>query len=260
MSIGKSCEILEATEQSLKTRSFLFNFEARVEPGQFLMVRVPGGEEIPISVSASGGKRVELTVHAVGETTKTLNKMRPGEFVGLRGPYGKGFVIKGKKIAIVAGGCGAAPLVFLAERAAGRGVAVESFIGAKTEKELLFRDRFATVGKLHCATDDGSCGHTGFVTEALVEALKHEKVDCVYTCGPEVLMKNVMDFCVEKKLDMQASLERYMKCGVGLCGSCLIDGLRVCADGPVFDISILKKFREFGSYKRDPCGSQVPLK
>jgi dihydroorotate dehydrogenase electron transfer subunit len=109
------------------------------------------------------------------------------------------------------------------------------------------------------STDDGSFGIKGFTTDVLMDLLKKEKFDCVYTCGPEVMMKKVFDICDDKGIKCQASLERYMKCGFGLCGTCCIDDKLICKDGPVFDSNQLRKLSEFGVFNRDKSGSKVYL-
>jgi dihydroorotate dehydrogenase electron transfer subunit len=108
-------------------------------------------------------------------------------------------------------------------------------------------------------TDDGSLGIRGFTTDALKGLLKEESFDCVYTCGPEMMMKKVFGLCKEFGVECQASLERYMKCGIGVCGQCCIDGLRVCKDGPVFSSEQLRKLDEFGVFERNKSGCKVYL-
>jgi len=106
------------------------------------------------------------------------------------------------------------------------------------------------------ATDDGSRGHHGFVTDLLDDALQ---CDVVYTCGPEPMMKKVLDWSLQHDMAMQASLERYMKCGIGICDACAIDGHHVCRDGPVFSRGTLAAMEDFGRRKRAPSGRRVPL-
>ena len=165
--------------------------------------------------------------------------------------------MKGEEICVVSGGCGAAPVIFLAEEAKKKGLGVTAIVGARNKESLLFLDRFKKCGEVLVATDDGSEGHKGFVTEVLEKEIK--KFDQVYTCGPEIMMKGVLDICEKNKVPMQASLERYMKCGIGVCGSCMVDGLRVCADGPVFDGKVISGLKDFGKIKREPSGKSCYL-
>ncbi|MCX9015285.1 MAG: dihydroorotate dehydrogenase electron transfer subunit, partial [Candidatus Methanoperedens sp.] len=105
------------------------------------------------------------------------------------------------------------------------------------------------------ATDDGSAGMKGYVT-GLLDDVDAGKFDMIYCCGPEPMMKKVLDRVPPEKA--QFSLHRYFKCGIGVCGACCIDGLRVCKDGPVFRGDVLKE-TEFGKFKRDGCGCKVKV-
>jgi dihydroorotate dehydrogenase electron transfer subunit len=131
-------------------------------------------------------------------------------------------------------------------------------LGARTAALLLFRAQAeAQANALWITTDDGSAGHRGTVTDVLDKAV----ADCtaVYTCGPEVMMKKVVDWCTHRNLPVQASLERYMKCGIGICDACAIDGRNICQDGPVFSGAMLADSEDFGHWKRAPSGKKVPL-
>ena len=132
-------------------------------------------------------------------------------------------------------------------------------LGARTKELLLFSDELEEISSLHISTDDGSFGFKGFASDLAREIMEKEEFDIVYTCGPEIMMKKVLDLSMEKNVQMQASLERYMKCVVGLCDSCAIDGYHVCKDGPVFDSSILAKIKDFGKWKRNEAGKRVEI-
>ena len=109
-------------------------------------------------------------------------------------------------------------------------------------------------------TDDGSFGKKGFATDALREVLSaHPEIRVVYTCGPELMMKKVVDLCNERKIDCEASVERYMKCGFGICGNCLINDRIICTEGPVFSGLRLAEMSEFGQSARLKTGRKVPL-
>jgi dihydroorotate dehydrogenase electron transfer subunit len=165
---------------------------------------------------------------------------------------------------LVAGGYGAAPLAFLAEELVRKKSRVTLVIGAQTEELLVFGNRFKNtkVKVLYC-TDDGSAGKKGFVTGALQEVLAKDKtIDMIYACGPEVMMGRVIELSDEYEISCEISLERYMKCGFGVCGQCCVDGsgARVCVEGPVFDKSYVKEhIIEFGRHKRDGTGTRVRL-
>jgi dihydroorotate dehydrogenase electron transfer subunit len=172
----------------------------------------------------------------------------------MRGPFGNGFTVTKLPALLVAGGVGAAPLAPLADVLKNR---VTTILGAKTEDELLFRERFESSGPLLVATEDGSAGFKGLTIDLLKRAEGYQEIA---SCGPEKMMRKVLDHAVEARVQSQFSLQRYIKCGVGLCGSCCIDpsGLRVCIDGPVFTGKQLNE-GEFGIYMRDATGRKVKL-
>ncbi|MBW2983987.1 dihydroorotate dehydrogenase electron transfer subunit, partial [Candidatus Woesearchaeota archaeon] len=109
-------------------------------------------------------------------------------------------------------------------------------------------------------TDDGCVGFKGFTSDLLEQFLKKKKYKIVYTCGPEIMIKKVFDICEKHKINCEASLERFMKCGFGVCGNCAIDDQMVCKDGPVFDSVKLRKLTELGKFARLMSGKKVPLK
>jgi dihydroorotate dehydrogenase electron transfer subunit len=130
--------------------------------------------------------------------------------------------------------------------------------GVRSADYVKFKKRLEKSGNqvIH-TTDDGSFGRHCYACDVLEEVLKGGNYDVVLTCGPEMLMKKVVDICLRNNVPCQASLERWMKCGIGLCGSCAIDpsGLRVCKDGPIFTAEKLRG-SEFGEYKRDASGAK----
>lgn len=244
--------ITDIIEESASIRTFVFSKRFPAEPGHFCMVWVPGTDEIPMGFSAQNA----ITVQKVGEATEALFALNRGDEIGIKGPLGNGFSPTGKTL-VVAGGVGAAPLRLLATS----GAADDFILGARTAADLLYREELARCTNLQCATDDGTYGHQGFVTD-LLRAADPASYDTICVCGPEVMMKAVLAIlvdagCPEKG---QFSLHRYMKCGVGICGSCCIDpsGLRVCRDGPVFTGDILVN-SELGAYTRDASGRRQPF-
>ena len=133
-------------------------------------------------------------------------------------------------------------------------------IGIKNSSELFFEDRIKDCGaEIRISTDDGSKGYKGLASDLAKELLCKEKFTSVLTCGPEIMMKSLLGLCSD--ISFQASLERYMKCGVGICSQCCIgQGLRVCVEGPVFDGETLKNIEEFGLYRRDASGRKIKFK
>lgn len=250
-------EIEEVREETPKIRSLFFDWDKDIEPGQFVMIWIPGVDEVPMGLSHTR-KRSGITVKNVGESTQALHNMEVGDKIGIRGPFGRGYELEGNKILAVVGGVGAASLKTAIERYVEDGEKVVCALGAETEEELLFREEFLELSHLHVTTDDGTAGHHGFVTE-LVDDLLDREIDSVITCGPEVMMKRVVDMCLEKDVPVQASLERFIKCGLGLCDSCAINGYQVCRDGPVFWGEELEQMDEFGKFERDKTGRKVGL-
>ncbi len=257
MNYPKIVEIVETKKETKDIKTFRFTYDKNVKPGQFFMVWIPGIDEIPMSVSYTGNLK-GITVEKIGEATKALFKMKKRDKIGIRGPYGNSFKTPKGKTLFVAGGTGIIPVASLVEKMKKKNAVV--VFGAKTKKELFFINRIKkSCSKLLFSTDDGSFGYHGFASELVEEALRKEKFNSIITCGPEKMMKKILDLGLEYKIPVQASLERFMKCGIGICDSCAINGYHVCKDGPVFDDKILGKMKDFGKFKRDASGRRVKI-
>lgn len=210
-----------------------FNIKLPSYPGQFVMLNVKGYEEIPLSLSSPNS----VTVKAVGETTRKLVSAEEGMRVGLRGAFGSAFT-PSKSALIVAGGIGIAPLKYLYDFLQKCNAKVSVIFGERSAKNLFWVDEF---DEITITTEDGTLGIKGTVIDALrLENL--DEYEKIYICGSESMLKATYMFL--KKCDVlnkaEFSLERFMRCGIGVCGSCVIEnGLRVCADGPVFRASEL---------------------
>lgn len=256
------------------TRTFFFNYPQVAEianPGQFIMLGVFNkiseemSEEIPLSLSYVNKVEgiIGVTVKRVPppSTTDALFKHTEGDHVTVRGPYGKGFELKGSNVAVVGGGIGIAPLAYLVEKLVESHIETTVFLGGKRVSELIFVDRIRKTGaKLILVTEDGSAGNKGKVTDTFVKQLKRTTFDHVYTCGREFMMKKILDVCLKYGIQAQFSLERYIKCGRGVCGHCAIDGYRVCTDGPVFSIEVVKNLKDFGKQQLDEDGMVTKVK
>lgn len=250
----KILPIANIKQETNSIKTFTFKHYIGSVPGQFVMLWIPRIDQIPISISRQTENSFNLSIFKVGKGTNYLFKMKEGEKLGISGPYGKGFNIKpNSNIILVGGGCGTAPLRFLGEEAIKNNCNVQFITGAKVSNEVLFKNVFP---ETYIATDDGSEGIRGFTTDILKERLENNKIDRVYTCGPELMMKKVVDICDSSNIECEVSLERYMKCGFGVCGQCVMDpeGICVCKEGPVFNSKRLKDFSEFGKYHRDKSG------
>lgn len=259
-----------------KTATFSFHLPANLKlnasPGQYFMLWLPRDDEIPISVSQfENDGKIQFTICSKGQTTSNFLRMKKGDLIGLRGPYGNGFDISDKDTAIIiAGGMGIAPLRFLISSLISRNQKKIILIhGAKTTDELFFREELnnADINIRHC-TDDGSFGFHGFPTVVLEEILQktqQEDLSCeIYSCGPEKMLKGILDIVKKFNLEKNAQFslaDRHIRCGFGICGSCYLDGvgLSICRDGPVFRGEVLQKVTDFGSYGRNANGSKYPL-
>ena len=151
-----------------------------------------------------------------------------------------------------------ASMIAAIEAFAQQGARVVTAVGARTAAELLFVERANSAGEVHIATDDGSRGFAGFAPALAEKLVDREKFDQILTCGPERMMKAVVDLAKKRGIPVQASVERYMKCGIGICDACSLDDQLVCLDGPIFTAEQLERFEEFGKFRRDKSGRRVP--
>jgi dihydroorotate dehydrogenase electron transfer subunit len=251
---------------SMKSLYFEDELSAKSQPGQYLMIWIPGIDEIPMSISfMSDENQSAVTVRNVGLATNELFSMKTNQQIGLRGPYGKGFNIDNIENAlIVAGGSGGVPLGPLSDLLRKKEIKFTCIIGAPVAEELLFLERHqlnakAVGGIVLPITEDGSHGTIGLASEIAEKEIKKEEYDMIYTCGPEQMIKKIVDLGLDNSIPVQASLERIIKCGIGICGSCVLDSLRVCKDGPVFDGETIKNLKEFSVSKRDASGKKIPI-
>ncbi len=251
---------------------------AAARPGQFIMLRVGHGTEPllarPFSVHGVQGDTVLILFRVVGRGTRLLSLARPGKKLLAWGPLGSGFDLSAELNILVAGGMGAAPLCFAAQRLEAAPKAAVYLSAAATAGELLpleerlfaslrwgtasgpwerlagfLGPKLATAGSgdtpdvlLASATDDGSHGMAGLATDLLEQALAHltGKGRAVLACGPLPMLKAVAALCAERGVACQVSLEAPMACGMGACLGCVVPAagggyLRVCQEGPVLD-------------------------
>ncbi len=249
--------LVEIRDENPSVRTFFFQHTLGAKPGQFVMLWLPGHNEKPMSVAYSDETRFGLIVAKVGPFSETLHKLKRGDLVGVRGPYGHHYNLKGKRVAMVGGGFGSAPLRFLSEQASAKGIHVDFIQGARSADKLILEKEIQKLGcHLHVATNDGSAGKRGMVTDVLEELLKANKYDAVYVCGPELMMKAVGELCEKHKTYCEISVERYMKCGFGVCGQCDCGGFLTCVDGTVVDYQKIKNNPDFGKVHRDASGQK----
>lgn len=251
--------------------TFLLRFKApaiasQIRPGQFLMLRIAGfedpllGRALALFDTDSVSQSVAVVYMVIGKMTARLRTFQPGQMLKVWGPLGNGFApTPVEHLVMVAGGVGITPFLAVAQQALGiRGYAgaaprrtanrVTLCYGARTADYLAAVEQFESLGvSLRIATDDGSRGIHGRVTDALREALAHHASIAqtqVLCCGPEPMMEAAVEACREVGVDCRVSLETPMACGIGICFSCVAkvmqddgtwDYKRTCVEGPIFD-------------------------
>lgn len=218
-----------------------------VQPGQFVHLKIPRFEKAvlrrPFSVFKADADGISILYKAVGRGTEALSTVAAGEPVNLIGPLGNGFPAAAATPVLVAGGYGNAALYLLAARLPVKG---HAFFGGRSSCDILCVDEFRALGwDVHVATDDGTLGQKGFVTEALDAWLEEQRAESMelFACGPNAMLRAVGDRAIRHRLTAWLSLDRNMACGVGACLTCVIkrktaDGwewARCCKDGPVFE-------------------------
>ncbi|RLE09449.1 dihydroorotate dehydrogenase electron transfer subunit [Candidatus Aerophobetes bacterium] len=220
------------------------------EPGQFVHLRVEDREEPllrrPFSIYRVENEKIEILYKVVGRGTKILSRKRRGEKIDLLGPLGKGFKIDStvKRLILVAGGVGVAPLYFLTSRwAIAKMREVIVFLGAESKERLLCEEEFKGLGtKVKVATENGSRGFKGLISDLFAKWLSSGQLlseSLICACGPLPMLRKIASLSKRSKAVCYVSLEQRMGCGIGACRGCIIRGkngyLRVCKDGPVFN-------------------------
>ena len=214
---------------TIKTFKFDWDFETlgKPNPGEFLMIWNFSNEK-PMSISQINDNELAITVKNIGKFTSQLHDLEVGM----------------------------APVNAIAsDLAENNEVSVIS--AAQTKDELLFLDSLEDLGvNVYPCTDDGSYGFEGFATNCLSDLLEDLTYDYAFVCGPEIMMKGIFDILEASEIPGQYSLERYMKCALGVCGQCCVDreGWRICVEGPVFENDKISKITEFAKYRRDASG------
>lgn len=247
--------VKKVIEHSATVKSFYFEQPFSAQPGQFVNLWIPGVDEKPFSVSALRGGLLEISVKQYGPFTHALMNKKAGDYLGLRGPFGRGFSLQDNAL-LIGGGIGMAPLRFLADRLHAAGLAFTSLLGAVSEREIIFARDFENISKCYFTTDDGSKGRQGLIVDPLREILEKESIEFIYAAGPEIMFVAVRKIAEELNLPYEFCMERYMKCGIGICGQCVLDdsGIRVCKEGPVLNQHDLQNVTELGQVHRDATG------
>lgn len=262
--VRRIVKVIETVDENQEIKTVYFKDKkcAHADPGQYAMLWIPGIDEVPMSISKTGpGSLCGVTVQRVGEATAAIHRLRKGDILGLRGPFGRGFTPRAVPSLLIAGGVGLAPLIPLAENLRKLGSKVTLAYGSKTGSMLYGLERlrsFLESRDIIIATEDGAVGFKGIITEVVAKLLEREAYGVVYTCGPEPMMRVVFELTESRGIPLQACLERVIKCSIGLCGSCMLGKFRVCKEGPVLTSEQLRLvLDEFGVYTRGLNGSRI---
>jgi dihydroorotate dehydrogenase electron transfer subunit len=233
--------ILAVREENYRTKTFVLDARLDAYPGQFVMAWLPRFDEKPFSLVDADP--VTLMVTAVGPFSRLLHERRIGDLLWLRGPFGNGFHVPAeyRRLALVGGGYGVAPLHWLARTQLGWAESIIVLIGARTATDVLYTDHFAELAPrpaplaTHITTEDGSLGLRGRVTDALEPLLVAGAIDGIFACGPHGMLAALERMGSQYGAACQLSWEAYMRCGIGICGACEHDGKVLCMDGPVLN-------------------------
>jgi dihydroorotate dehydrogenase electron transfer subunit len=239
-------QVIELENKIFLLKIYSPEISSIIKPGQFLNVLVTKTYypllRRPFSVCDIEGGNFYLMFNIFGEGTRLLSKKRPGDFVDILGPLGKGFNLTGDfdTAIIVAGGLGAAPFPYLIKEMEKKKNII-SFIGGRTQNDVILHG----MKNIHISTNDGSLGFKGTIVDLLrqeSDLIKSSKIK-IFACGPNAMLRSLKEFCVENNFECEASTECAMACGFGICQGCPIENvnnhgkyLLVCKDGPVFNV------------------------
>jgi dihydroorotate dehydrogenase electron transfer subunit len=239
--LPRAARILSVETDNYRTKTFALDAGLDGYPGQFAMVWLPGFDEKPFSLVGVDPVRVMIT--AVGPCTELIHGKRAGEQLWVRGPFGHGFspAEQSQHALLAGGGYGVAPLLWLAQSLCGIVPRVTVVIGARNAEDLLYVERFRRLAEVQTdtrldvlvTTDDGSAGVCGVVTDVVRPEIKDSGVDAIYACGPHPMLAALRALGQATGVPCQLSWEAYVRCGMGLCGACEVEGALLCMDGPV---------------------------
>lgn len=220
-----------------------------IMPGQFAEIRIDKSKETflrrPFSFHNVDFRhnKVEFLIQIAGKGTHVLSQIAPGEYLNIIYPLGNSFTMpeKGEKVILVGGGSGVAPLLFLSQKLYFNGVTPDIILGYRTRERIIEYTKFLEFGKVYVATEDGSEGFKGLVSNHPL--IVDGKYDRIYCCGPEPMMKKIALIAKSKNTFCEVSLENLMACGMGICLCCAVNTIKgnllTCTDGPVFNINDL---------------------
>ncbi len=220
-----------------RTKTFVLDGTLDAVPGQFVMAWLPRFDEKPFSLVYADP--ITLMITGVGPFSDLVHQLQEGDRLWLRGPFGQGFTVEEsqQRLALVGGGYGVAPLLWLARTLPD--AAITAIVGARTAADLLYVEHFEALAahnprlEILTTTEDGSHGLHGLVTDALTPRLAADQIDSIFACGPHGMLGALQSLAAAHALPCQLSWEAYMRCGIGICGACEHEGKVLCMDGPV---------------------------
>jgi dihydroorotate dehydrogenase electron transfer subunit len=254
--MGKRAENLKVVENKHISDDFcVMTLESEFnlpdfKPGQFVQVKVEDSPETflrrPISVHDVdfSNRRYKLLIQVLGKGTATLYRLKSGDNLNVIHPLGNSFSEpeKGESLLLIGGGTGIAPLLFLGKQLKDKGFKPRFLLGFRNKSRVILTDEFGLLGDVHITTEDGSVGEKGYVTGHSV--LSKENCNRVFCCGPDPMMHAVADYCRNKNIICEVSLENLMACGFGICLCCIVESKKgnicTCTEGPVFNINDLE--------------------
>ncbi len=257
----KPYKIIDFHRETIDDFTITVNMKIKHEPGQFVQVSIPGIGEAPISICSYSEKFIKLNVREIGNVTKSLSKLKKGDTILVRGPYGKGYpmeLLKGNNILIIGGGCGVAPLKSVIDYVECRRKDYKDltlFLAYHSPENIVFRKEIEEWEKKYNVTltiDKNVHSHIcydikeGLVTDALRRSNLNNENKVVFICGPPLMMKYSIEILKQEGFnDSQIfiSAERFMYCGIGICCHCMIRGKYTCIDGPVFRYDEIKDLK-----------------
>lgn len=250
--LPKEYTILDYFRETPDTFTITIDMKVQHDPGQFVQVSVPGIGESPISICSDSREYLKLNIRQVGNVTEALSKLKKGDKIYVRGPYGKGYPmkeLKGNNLLIIGGGCGVAPLkgiIDYVEHHRKDYKDIHLFLGYRSPNDIIFTRELNTWKEkyqLQVSVDQNQhaefCydGKTGYVTDVLKASDITANNIVAFICGPPVMMKFVIDILKAKGFhedQIFISAERLMYCAIGACCHCMMRGKYTCIDGPVF--------------------------
>lgn len=226
-----------------------------MKPGQFIQVLVEGSPSTflrrPISIHDYNTETntMSLLIQEIGEGTKKMAQLRPGDKMNVIMPLGNWFTMpeKGENVLLIGGGCGVAPLLHFGRELSAKGIKPHYLLGARKASGIFELENYKAFGHVHITTEDGSLGQKGYVVHHDILWDKSVKFQRIYTCGPDAMMRVVAKYAMKNGIFCEASLENMMACGFGVCLCCVVDTneghKNTCTEGPVFNVKDIKEWQ-----------------